>query len=139
MILEIAVGALAAGFLVLVAFLVPTLLQIRKTVAESERLLARLNSELPPLLNEMRGMTENVNALAGQARDGVEHAAVLLHAVGELVETAQEVHETVRGKSGKLLVNLASVVAGGKAACALGKRRTHRERGCRDGVSEKDN
>ena len=133
MILEIAVGALAAGFLVLVAFLVPTLLQIRKTVAESERLLARLNSELPPLLNEMRGMTENVNALAGQARDGVEHAAVLLHAVGELGETVQEVHETVQGKSGKLLVNLASVVAGVKAASAVVKERIHTEKGDSNG------
>ena len=133
MILEIAVGALAAGFLVLVAFLVPTLLQIRKTVAESERLLARLNSELPPLLNEMRGMTENVNALAGQARDGVEHAAVLLHAVGELGETVQEVHETVQGKSGKLLVNLASVVAGVRAASAVVKERIHTEKGDSNG------
>jgi len=133
MILEIAVGALAAGFLVLVAFLVPTLLQIRKTVAESERLLARLSNELPPLLNEMRGMTENVNALAGQARDGVEHAAVLLHAVGELGETVQEVHETVRGKSGKLLVNLASVVAGVKAASAVVKERIHTEKGDSNG------
>lgn len=133
MILEIAVGVLAAGFLVLVAFLVPTLLQIRKTVAESERLLARLNNELPPLLNEMRGMTENVNALAGQARDGVEHAAVLLHAVGELGETVQEVHETVRGQSGKLLVNLASVVAGVKAASAVVKERIHTEKGDSNG------
>jgi len=133
MILEIAVGALAAGFLVLVAFLIPTLLQIRKTVAESERLLARLNSELPPLLNEMRGMIENVNALAGQARDGVEHAAVLLHAVGELGETVQEVHETVRGQSGKLLVNLASVVAGVKAASAVVKERIHTEKGDSNG------
>ncbi|MGH7167041.1 MAG: DUF948 domain-containing protein [Nitrospiraceae bacterium] len=133
MILEIAVGALAAGFLVLVAFLVPTLLQVRKTVAESGRLLARLNGELPPLLNEMRGMTENVNALAGQAREGVEHAAVLLHAVGELGDTVQEVHETVRGKSGNLLVNLASVVAGVKAASAVVKERIHTEKGDSNG------
>src|SRR5438034_9063861 len=99
MILEIAVGALAAGFLVLVAFLVPTLLQIRKTVAEPAPLLARLNSALPPLLDEMRGMTENVNALAGQARDGVEAAAVLVHAVGDLGDTEQAVVDDVRGQS----------------------------------------
>ena len=133
MILEIAAVVLAAGFLVLVAFLVPTLLQIRKTVAESERLLARLNSELPSLLNEIRAMTENVNALAGQAREGVEHASVLLHAVGELGDTVQQVHETVRGKSGNLLVNLASVVAGVKAASAVVKERIHTERGDSNG------
>lgn len=133
MIIEIAVGILAAGFLVLVAFLVPTLLQVRKTVAESGRLLARLNNELPSLLNEVREMTENVNGLAGQVREGVEHASVLLHAVGEVGDTVQQVHETVRGKSGKLLVNLASVVAGVKAASAVVKDRIHTERGNSNG------
>ena len=133
MILEIVLGVLAAAVLVLVAFLVPTLLQVRKAVAESERLLASLNSELPSLLNEVRGTTENVNALTGQAREGVEHASVLLHAVGELGDTVQQVHETVRGKSGNLLVNLASVVAGVKAASAVVKERIHKERGDSNG------
>jgi len=133
MILEIVLGVLAAAVLVLVAFLVPTLLQVRKAVAESERLMASLNSELPSLLNEVRGMTENVNALTGQAREGVEHASVLLHAVGEVGDTVQQVHETVRGKSGNLLVNLASVVAGVKAASAVVKDRIHKERGDSNG------
>lgn len=133
MILEIALGVLAAAVVVLVAFLVPTLLQVRRTVAESERLVTRLNDELPSLLSEVRGVAENVNELAGQAREGVEHASAFLHAVGELGDTVQEVHETVRGQSGKLLVNLASMVAGIKAASAVVKERIHKERGDSNG------
>lgn len=129
MIVEIAAILVAVVFAVLVGFLVPTLIQIRRTVAESEQLLARVNNEVPSLLHEIRVMTENVNVLADQARDGVEHASVFLHAVGELGETVQRVHGAVRGTSGSLLVNLASVVAGFKAAKAVVKERLHKERG----------
>ncbi len=129
MVIEIAVGLATAGFLVLVAYLVPVLIQVRRTVAEAQHALATLNGELPLLLKEARAAAEHVNDLADQARDGVEHAAVLLHAVGDLGDTVQQVHETVRGKSGNLLVNLASVVAGFKAASAVVKGRVRTERG----------
>jgi uncharacterized protein YoxC len=129
MVIDIAIGAVAAGFLVLVAFVVSVLIQLRRTVAEAQRSLATLNSELPLVLKEARAAAEHVNDLVGHAREGVEHAAVLLHAVGELGDTVQQVHETVRGKSGTLLVNLASVVAGFKAASAVVTGRVRTERG----------
>jgi hypothetical protein len=93
-------------------------MQLRKPVAESEYLLARMNAELPSLLKEMRATMENLNALVGHARGGVEHAAVLLHAAGALGDTMQRVHETVRGTSRSLLVNLAGMVAGFRATTA---------------------
>ena len=83
---EIAAILVAVAFAVLVGFLVPMLVQIRKTVAESEQLLAKMNHDLPPLIDELRTMSHKVNDLAEQARGGVEHATVLLHAVGEVGE-----------------------------------------------------
>ena len=129
MIVEIAALLLATAFAVLVGYLVPTLIQLRKTIAESEQLLTRMSSELPSLVREMRAMTENVNALVDQARDGVDHAAVFLHAVGEIGDTVQKVNETVRGKSGSLLVNVASMVAGLKAASTIVKERMNKNGG----------
>lgn len=129
MIVEIAALLIATAFAVLVGYLVPMLIQLRKTIAESEQLLAHMSSELPPLVREMRAMTENVNTLVDQARDGVDHAAVFLHAVGEIGDTVQQVHETVRGKSGSLLVNVASMVAGFKAASTIVKERMNKNGG----------
>jgi len=129
MIVEIAALLLATAFVVLVGYLVPTLIQLRKTIAESEQLLTRMSSELPSLVREMRAMTENVNALVDQARDGVDHAAVFLHAVGEIGNTVQKVNETVRGKGGSLLVNVASMVAGLKAASTIVKERMNKNGG----------
>ncbi len=133
MIVELAAILVAVAFAVLVGYLVPLLMQIKKTVAESEQLLTRMNSELPSLITELRAMSRNLNDLADQARSGVEHAAVLLHAVGEVGESVQEVHHLVRGSSGSLLANVTSMIAGFRAATSVMKERFHKEGGHHNG------
>ena len=125
--IEIAALVVALAFAVLVGYLVPVLMQVRKTVAESEQLLAKMNVDLPPLVGELRAISQNLNNLTDHARDGVEHAAVLLHAVGEVGESVQQVHNVVRGSSGTLLTNVASVVAGFKAATHVMRERYRKE------------
>ena len=132
-IVEIAAILVAVAFALLVGYLVPVLIQVRKTVAESEQLLAKLNNDLPPLIGELRAMSHNVNDLTEQARGGVEHAAILLHAVGEVGESVQQVHNVVRGSSGSMLTNVASVIAGLKAATQVLKERFREEGGHRNG------
>jgi uncharacterized protein YoxC len=124
---EIAAILIAVAFALLVGYLVPLLIQVRKTVAESEQLLSKMNADMPALVSELRAMSQNLNDLAEQARGGVEHAAVLLHAVGEVGESVQQVHNVVRGSSGGLLTNVASVVAGLKAATQVVRERYRRE------------
>ena len=83
-IVEMAALLVALAFAVLVGCLVPVLMQVRKTVAESEQLLSKMNAEIPGLVAELRAMSQNLNDVTNQARGGVEHATVLLHAVGEV-------------------------------------------------------
>ena len=130
---EIAAILVAVALAMLVGYLVPVLIQVRKTVAESEQLLAKMNHDLPPLIGELRAMSHNVNDLTEQARGGVEHAAVLLHAVGEVGESVQQVHNVVKGSSGSMLTNVASVVAGFKAATHVMKERFREEGGHHNG------
>jgi uncharacterized protein YoxC len=132
-IIEMASILVAIAFAVLVGYLVPVLIQVRKTVAESEQLLAKMNRDLPPLIGELRAMSQNLNDLTEQARGGVAHAAVLLHAVGEVGESVQQVHNVVRGSSGSLLTNVASVLAGFKAATQVMKERFREEGGHHNG------
>lgn len=126
-IVEISAILIAVAFAVLVGYLVPVLIQLRKTVVEFEQLLAKMNADMPPLVADLRSMSQNLNDLADQARGGVEHAAVLLHAVGEVGESVQQVHNVVRGSSGTLLTNVASVVAGFKAATQVVRERMKHE------------
>jgi len=124
---EIAAILIAVAFAVLVGYLVPLLIQVRKTVVESEQLLSKMNTDMPALVSELRAMSQNLNDLTEQARGGVEHAALLLHAVGEVGESVQQVHNAVRGSSGAFLTNVASVVAGLKAATQVVRERYRRE------------
>lgn len=133
MVVEIAVAVIAVAFVVLVVSLVATLMQVKKTVAESKHLLARLNADLPILLKEMQGVTENARAMTDRAREGVEHATTLLHAVGEMGDTVHRVNEAVRGQSDNLFKNLTSVVAGLRAATTVIRQRIVKEGGNSDG------
>lgn len=132
-IVEMAAILVAVSFAVLVGYLVPVMIQVRKTVAESERLLAKMNHDLPPLIGELRAISQTMNDLSEQARGGVEHAAALLHAVGEVGESVQHVHNVVKGSSGSMLTNVASVVAGFKAATQVMKERFREGGGHRNG------
>jgi uncharacterized protein YoxC len=124
---ELAACLIAAAFAVLVGFLVPVLINLRKAVAESERLVAKMNADLPALVSDLRSTSQNLSVLSDQARNGVEHASVLLHAVGEVGESVQQVHNVMRGSSGTLLTNVASLVAGVKAATRVMRDRYRQE------------
>jgi uncharacterized protein YoxC len=132
-IVEIAALLVAVAFAVLVGYLVPVLMQVRKTVAESEQLLSKMNTEVPALVAELRAMSQNLNDVTNQVREGTEHAAVLLHAVGEIGESVQQVHNVVRGSGGTLLNNVASMVAGFKAATHVMRERIRPEGGTHNG------
>jgi uncharacterized protein YoxC len=132
-IVEIAAIRVAVAVVVLVGFLVPVMIQIRKTVGESEQLLAKMNDDLPPLIGEIRAISHNLNEATKHARGGVEHAATLLHAVGEVGESVQHMHNVVKGSSGSMLTNVASVVAGFKAATQVMKDRFREEGGHHNG------
>jgi uncharacterized protein YoxC len=132
-IVEIAVILVAVAFVVLVGYLVPVMIQVRKTVAESEQLLVKMNDALPPLIGEIRAVSHNMSELTKQAKGGVEHAVTLLHAVGEVGESVQHVHDVVKGSSGSMLTNVASMVAGLKAATHVMKERFREEGGHHNG------
>ena len=83
-IVEISVLLVAVAFALLATYLVPVLIQLRKAVTMSEQLLAILKRDVPQLLRELRALSHQVNDLTQQVRGGVEHAVVLLHAVGEV-------------------------------------------------------
>ena len=125
---DIAVILGATAFAVLVGFLVPVLIRLRHTIAQSEQLLVKMHADLPALVSDLRSMSHSLNVLTNQAREGVEHASVLLHAVGEVGESVQQVHNVMRGSSGTLLTNVAGLVAGVRAATRVVRER-YREEG----------
>ena len=130
---EFAAVIVAVAFVVLIGYLIPTILQVKRTIAESERLLARLNQELPVMLKDVQGTSENIRTMTDHARVGVDRATIFLNAVGEVGQTVKQVHGVVRGRGGSFVIGLTSVLAGLKAASHTVKQRVHREGGHTDG------
>ncbi len=124
---DLAAIIIAVAFVVLVGYLVPMILQVKRTVGQSERMLIRLNHELPGLLKDVKGTNENILALTDQARLGMDRATIFLNAVGDVGETVNQVNQTVRGKGGALAVGVTSLLAGLKAATSTVKKRIHKE------------
>lgn len=124
MFIEIAVGIVALAVVVLAVFLVQMLIQVRRTAEETERLLRRMNEDLPVLFREATQAAQNMNLVAGDMREGVARARVLGEAMGEIGQTINKVHGVVRGKAGTLLMNLGGVLAGFRAAFEVLKQKT---------------
>ncbi|MEJ2231987.1 MAG: DUF948 domain-containing protein [Nitrospirales bacterium] len=124
---DLAAIIIAVAFVVLVGYLVPTILQVKRTVGQSERMLIRLNHELPGLLKDVKGTNENVRVLTDQARLGIDRATIFLNAVGDVGQTVNHVHQAVRGKGGTMLVGITSLLAGIKAATSTVRKRVHKE------------
>jgi len=135
MFIEIAVGIIALAAVVLVAFLVPVLIQLRKTADESERLLRRMNEDLPVMFREATQAAQNMNQVASEMRDATSRARVLGNAIGEVGETINQVHGLVRGGAGTLLTNVGSLLAGFRAAYGVftQKSETHQQGGSSNG------
>lgn len=128
MIVEIALCVVMVAVAVLVGSLVSLVMQLRKPVAEAEVLFAQMNTALPSLVKEIRAASANLRAVVEQARHGIEHAAVLLHATAALGDTVHHLHETMAGASRSLLINLTRRVAGFKAMMGVVKAHRHRRR-----------
>ena len=124
---DLAAIIIAVAFVVLVGYLVPMILQVKRTVGQSERMLIRLNHELPGLLKDVKGTNDNIRALTDQARLGVDRATIFFNAVGDVGQTVNHVHQAVRGRGGAMLVGFTSLLAGLKAASATVKKRVHKE------------
>ena len=68
-------------------------------------------------------MSQNLNDLGRSGPWWRGACGGVLHAVGEVGESVQQVHNVVRGSSGDVSTNVASVVAGFKAATQVVRER----------------
>ena len=128
MIIEIELGIIALVLVVLALFGVPVLIQLRKTVEESERLLKNLNYDLPLLIKEATGSAQTFNRVVRDVREATERAKVLGQAVGSIGDTVNQVHGAIRSGAASLWTNATGFVAGVRAAAqvlTMGRHRVH--------------
>ncbi len=131
--IDYAAVVIAVAFVVLVGYIVPTVIQVRKTATQAERLLAQVNTELPGLLKEIKQTNENIQVMSAQAREGVGRASVLMNAIGDVGETVNQVHGMIRGKSTMLTKNLVGVLMSLRTVALALKNRAQKKGGQANG------
>ena len=131
--IEFAAVVIAVAFVVLVGYIVPTVIQIRRAVTQFEHLLSHVNDALPRILKEVRQTNNNIQTISVQAREGVERASVLMKALGDVGQTVTQVHGVVRQRGVAVASNLLRVLLGMRAAATTIKDRVQKEGGQMNG------
>ncbi len=126
---DIAWALIGTSFAVLVAFLVPVLHQLRKTAKESELFFRQINAKVDPLLDEVTEAASNCNTISGDMKHGVSRASHLFNALGKVGDSVDTIHHLVRGNAFKIVVNVASLLAGLRAATETMKKGTGTNKG----------
>ncbi|RMF55821.1 MAG: DUF948 domain-containing protein [Calditrichaeota bacterium] len=81
MIWEISVLIIGISVLILVAFLVPTIVQLRRSAGELEKVSHHLNQRLPGILANLEDISTNLSAILNAGR---QHTDTVGEAVEEL-------------------------------------------------------
>ncbi len=128
-VLDVAAMVIVVAVLVLTGYLVATLIQVRRVVGQSERLLSAVNDALPAILRDTKRTSENIQIVSARVRESMEEASVFVHAVGDVGNTVNRVHSIFREKGATLLLRLMRVASGVRAVADTIKGRVQTKGG----------
>ena len=116
-IIPIAVAVMAVTLVVLAACLIPTLLEMRKTAVATREFLSMAESELKPVVRDLRETLADIKLLTQGAADKVEDVQIFMEAVGDTgrnLRTINTVMGTVAGLFGSSSVWLTGARVAGR-------------------------
>jgi uncharacterized protein YoxC len=123
MVWEIGVLLVGIAVVVIAAVFIPTLIELRKTITEAKETLALFNSELVPLLREIRAVSEHVNTLSDRVERGVGEALPLFSALGELGRSLERAQQLVQSRGMAAMGRALAVSVGVKTAAGIFRKR----------------
>jgi uncharacterized protein YoxC len=112
-------GIIAGAVIVLIAFLIPAILQITRTVRAAEDLIKSTQASLNPLLLKLNETIDRTNKVAAEVAESVRNVQHLTKAVGETGALIDELNHFVRQVGVFLSAGSSGLVAGIKAAFAI--------------------
>lgn len=110
------------------AFLLPMIWQLKKTGHKADALFDELHRELLPTLRDCREIAERVNRASVKIDKGSGHAANLLEALDEITDSVRRIAHFFRHDACSMSENAAYLILGLKAASKVLFKET-REKG----------
>ncbi|MBI5099442.1 MAG: DUF948 domain-containing protein [Nitrospirae bacterium] len=112
-------GVIAGGLIILVAFLVPAISQIKRTAKAAEDFLQSTQDSLNPLLKRLQETVEKTNQVAAKLDESVSNVQQLTKAVGETGAIISDINSLVRKIQMFFSVTSSSFGAGIKTALSV--------------------
>ncbi len=108
-------AVIALSLVVLVAALVPTLYQIKKTAKKLEGSLEQLDTKIEPLISSATETAEELQILTASINDKIDQTDVLFNEIQEAGHILLATTHILKNKISPALIQIAGINAGIKA------------------------
>jgi uncharacterized protein YoxC len=98
------------------AFLLPMIWQLKKTSHKADALLGELHRELLPTLRDCREIAERINRVSVKIEKGSGQAENLLESLDEITDSVRRITHFIRQDASFIIENAAYLIWGIKAA-----------------------
>jgi uncharacterized protein YoxC len=115
MLIGLAAGLIAITFAILAAFLIPAVIEIRKTVIALREFTVNAENELKPVLHELQNTLTELKGLAGEAAARADEVRSFTEALGETGKNLRTINSAV-GRVTGFIANTSVWAVGAKAA-----------------------
>ncbi|MBI5056589.1 MAG: DUF948 domain-containing protein [Nitrospirae bacterium] len=112
-------GIIAGALIVLVAFLIPAILQITRTAKAAEEFLRTTQASLNPLIARLNETVDKTNQIAAKLDQSISDVQHLTKAVGETGAIIGDINNFIRNIQTALSVTTSSFGTGIKTALSV--------------------
>jgi uncharacterized protein YoxC len=126
--ISIAAVVVAAAFVVLVAFIVSAVIELRKTAQAVRDLVRHTDEELKPLMRDLGATVTDLRTVADAAAERVDDVKEMMEAIGETGRGLRTISHVV-GSVANGMARSSVWISGAKVACSIIKDRFSKKGG----------
>ncbi|MDP3296809.1 MAG: DUF948 domain-containing protein [Thermodesulfovibrionia bacterium] len=115
---QLFLGIIAAGFIILLVFLIPLILHAKKTLMFLGNFINTTQESLSPLLSELKISVERLNRITEDIEDSTKNVQHLAKTIGETGELVDELNNFIKKTGLSFSIKTASLGIGIKTALA---------------------
>lgn len=115
---QLFLGVIAAGFVILLVFLIPLILHAKKTLMSLGNFINTTQESLSPLLSELKISVERLNRITEDIEDSTRNVQHFAKTIGETGELVEELNNFIKKTGLSFSIKTASLGMGIKTALA---------------------
>ncbi len=115
---QLFLGIIAAGFIILLVFLIPLILHAKKTLMSLGNFINTTQESLSPLLSELKISVERLNRITEDIEDSTRNVQHFAKTIGETGELVEELNNFIKKTGLSFSIKTASLGMGIKTALA---------------------